>query len=261
MRRWFVITASVLLVLFVVGALAGDPEEPADRAAKTGETADPADPTPSASPTPDPADEARAEAARLFADGRYPAAVAVLEDAGLTDEAELTARRGAGALYKQARKALVVKRYSRARTIAVQARRLHRTVAIVTVIDLADTAIAEARAAARERRRLARIARDQRTCTTSEKATVRVGGGVPAGCADFAAVLEARRAAREAEEAAAAASQCDPNYEGACLDPNSSDYDCAGGSGDGPDYTGTVRVVGDDIHDLDRDGDGIACDA
>lgn len=53
---------------------------------------------------------------------------------------------------------------------------------------------------------------------------------------------------------------CDPNYAGACLDPNSYDYDCVGGSGDGPDYTGTVRVVGDDHFDLDRDGDGIGCD-
>ena len=55
--------------------------------------------------------------------------------------------------------------------------------------------------------------------------------------------------------------ECDPNYAGACLDPNSSDYDCEGGSGDGPDYTGMVEVVGDDPYDLDRDGDGIACDA
>ena len=54
---------------------------------------------------------------------------------------------------------------------------------------------------------------------------------------------------------------CDPNYEGACLDPNSPDYDCAGGSGNGPDYTGPVRVVGDDPHGLDRDGDGYACEA
>jgi hypothetical protein len=53
---------------------------------------------------------------------------------------------------------------------------------------------------------------------------------------------------------------CDPNYEGACLDPNSPDYDCEGGSGDGPDYTGRVEVVGDDHFDLDRDGDGIACE-
>ena len=54
---------------------------------------------------------------------------------------------------------------------------------------------------------------------------------------------------------------CDPNYEGACLKPNSPDYDCEGGSGNGPDYTGPVRVVGDDHYDLDRDGDGEACEA
>jgi hypothetical protein len=53
---------------------------------------------------------------------------------------------------------------------------------------------------------------------------------------------------------------CDPNYEGACLDPNSTDYDCEGGSGDGPDYTGPVTVVGDDHFGLDRDGDGSACE-
>jgi hypothetical protein len=53
---------------------------------------------------------------------------------------------------------------------------------------------------------------------------------------------------------------CDPNYTGACLDPSSPDYDCEGGSGDGPDYTGRVEVVGDDHFDLDRDGDGVACE-
>jgi hypothetical protein len=53
---------------------------------------------------------------------------------------------------------------------------------------------------------------------------------------------------------------CDPNYAGACLRPDSSDYDCEGGSGDGPDYTGYVEVVGDDHYDLDRDGDGVACE-
>ena len=55
-------------------------------------------------------------------------------------------------------------------------------------------------------------------------------------------------------------STCNPNYAGACLKPDSPDYDCAGGSGDGPDYTGTVRIVGVDEYDLDRDGDGIGCD-
>jgi hypothetical protein len=53
---------------------------------------------------------------------------------------------------------------------------------------------------------------------------------------------------------------CDPNYAGACLDPSSADYDCAGGSGNGPDYTGYVRVVGTDHYGLDADGDGVACE-
>lgn len=55
-------------------------------------------------------------------------------------------------------------------------------------------------------------------------------------------------------------SNCHPSYEGACLDPNSSDYDCAGGEGNGPDYTGMVRVVGPDDYGLDADGDGIGCE-
>ena len=54
--------------------------------------------------------------------------------------------------------------------------------------------------------------------------------------------------------------RCDPNYTGACV-PIAYDVDCAGGSGDGPAYVqGPVRVVGSDIYELDRDGDGIACD-
>ena len=57
------------------------------------------------------------------------------------------------------------------------------------------------------------------------------------------------------------ASNCDPNYAGACV-PVASDVDCAGGSGDGPAYVqGPVRVVGEDIYDLNRDDDNIACDS
>ena len=53
---------------------------------------------------------------------------------------------------------------------------------------------------------------------------------------------------------------CDPNYGGACV-PIDSDVDCAGGSGNGPSYVrGPVTVIGNDIYDLDRDGDGIGCD-
>jgi resuscitation-promoting factor RpfB len=54
--------------------------------------------------------------------------------------------------------------------------------------------------------------------------------------------------------------KCDPNYSGACV-PIASDVDCAGGGGNGPAYVqGPVRVIGTDIYDLDRDGDGIGCD-
>jgi hypothetical protein len=52
---------------------------------------------------------------------------------------------------------------------------------------------------------------------------------------------------------------CDPNYD-PCV-PIASDVDCAGGSGNGPAYVdGPVTVIGSDIYDLDRDGDGIACE-
>jgi endonuclease YncB( thermonuclease family) len=54
---------------------------------------------------------------------------------------------------------------------------------------------------------------------------------------------------------------CHPSYEGECLDPDLSDYDCASGSGNGPGYVyGTVEVVGYDEYELDRDGDGLGCE-
>jgi hypothetical protein len=39
-----------------------------------------------------------------------------------------------------------------------------------------------------------------------------------------------------------------------------SDYDCEGGSGNGPGYTGYVTVSGPDIYGLDGDGDGAGCE-
>lgn len=56
------------------------------------------------------------------------------------------------------------------------------------------------------------------------------------------------------------ASECHSSYAGVCV-PIASDVDCAGGSGNGPAYVhGPLQVVGADVYDLDRDGDGIACD-
>ncbi|HET8815083.1 MAG TPA: hypothetical protein VFM51_09030 [Solirubrobacterales bacterium] len=87
------------------------------------------------------------------------------------------------------------------------------------------------------------IARRQRAQLRAEEAQRRT-----------AEEVEAEEAVEEEE------GECDPNYSGACLDPYASDYDCAGGSGDGPEYTGSVTVVGEDHYGLDADSDGIGCE-
>lgn len=54
-------------------------------------------------------------------------------------------------------------------------------------------------------------------------------------------------------------SNCHPNYSG-CLKINAGDYDCAKGSGNGPNYTGPVEVYGADPFDLDRNNNGWGCE-
>lgn len=53
-------------------------------------------------------------------------------------------------------------------------------------------------------------------------------------------------------------SNCESGYS-PCLESGVGDYDCAGGPGNGPNYTGTVTVTGSDPFDLDRDRNGIGC--
>lgn len=54
---------------------------------------------------------------------------------------------------------------------------------------------------------------------------------------------------------------CHPSYPDVCLATNAGDYDCAGGSGNGPNYVrGPIRVLPPDPFGLDRDGDGIGCE-
>lgn len=56
------------------------------------------------------------------------------------------------------------------------------------------------------------------------------------------------------------ASNCNPNYT-PCVPNDPVDVDCKPGSGNGPSYVyGPVKVIGVDVYDLDRDGDGIGCD-
>jgi micrococcal nuclease len=48
--------------------------------------------------------------------------------------------------------------------------------------------------------------------------------------------------------------QCDPNYAGACIPPYPPDVDCGQLAANG------FQVVGVNVHGLDRDHDGIACE-
>src|SRR6266540_427898 len=57
------------------------------------------------------------------------------------------------------------------------------------------------------------------------------------------------------------ARNCDPAYPDACLHDGIGDYDCAGGSGNGPNYVeGPIRVLPPDPFGLDSDHDGIGCE-
>jgi hypothetical protein len=116
---------------------------------------------------------------------------------------------------------------------------------------------------AREERRLRRAeARERRQAARrrARRAAARELAREEARERREAEAREAVEAEERHEAVEAEASECDPNYVGACLDPNSYDYDCAGGSGDGPDYTGPVTVVGSDHYGLDADGDGQGCE-
>ena len=62
-----------------------------------------------------------------------------------------------------------------------------------------------------------------------------------------------------AEKETKPVSSCHPGYSG-CLKQNAGDYDCSGGSGNGPNYTGRVQVYGSDPFGLDRDNDGWGCE-
>ncbi len=68
---------------------------------------------------------------------------------------------------------------------------------------------------------------------------------------------EEQKAIEEAEQAQA----CDTSYEGECLKDGIGDYDCASGSGDGPNYVySEVTVVGPDVFGLDANGNGFGCE-
>jgi hypothetical protein len=66
-----------------------------------------------------------------------------------------------------------------------------------------------------------------------------------------------------AKAAPAPSSNCTPGYSPCLVYHGGADYDCAGGSGDGPYYTEpgrTYRVTGSDPYGLDADNDGYGCE-
>src|SRR5262245_44867415 len=120
---------------------------------------------------------------------------------------------------------------------------------------------AKARAAARAKARAAQIRKAKAAQARRARAARRKAPAARAARRKAAAAARAARrqaaAARAAQ--AAQASNCNPNYSG-CLDADAYDYDCEGESGDGPEYTGLVEVIGSDEYRLDADGDGVGCE-
>jgi hypothetical protein len=74
------------------------------------------------------------------------------------------------------------------------------------------------------------------------------------------AIPIATDAAAQSSHSSRTTRKCHPSYKLKCLKPNASDYDCIGGSGNGPYYTGLVKVVGRDVFRLDADHDGWGCE-
>lgn len=109
------------------------------------------------------------------------------------------------------------------------------------------------------RRHAARLRREARQAARRRQARHRAAEARAAEQREAQVRAEAETTEAKAVEEEAVSS-CDPNYSGACLDPAASDYDCEGGSGDGPYYTGEVTVVGSDPYGLDSDSDGIGCE-
>lgn len=108
--------------------------------------------------------------------------------------------------------------------------------------------------ASRARRRLALV------ITTAQARAESARGDNPVGQAQRESPASAQEGGRGVTGAGSDAN-CHPSYEGACLDPNVSDYDCEGGGGNGPRFVrGPIRVVGNDPFELDREGDGVACE-
>lgn len=115
---------------------------------------------------------------------------------------------------------------------------------------------AEAKAANAEAAKAAEAKAKKAKAAKAAKAKAAKAKAAKAKAAKAKAARAKAAKAKAAKERAA--EDCTAGYS-PCL-PAASDYDCSGGSGDGPEYVdGPVRVGGSDPYDLDRDGDGFGC--
>jgi hypothetical protein len=238
---WWQWVLGGIVCLLIVSAIFGGEDEPSSSDAtgqRASEESAAAETASEATTTTTPAQPAATAAdARAAVDrGAYAQAVELASPLG-TGTAGLIRNRIANRIARGALSAVQSGDRSRAKSLLARADRYPTT---------ASTRRARVSYRAAQARVVAR--REQRRLAAAQRASA------------LAAKKEAARVAA-AEEDEPAGSDCDSSYTGACLDPSSSDYDCEGGSGDGPSYTGTVQVVGDDHFDLDRDGDGTGCDS
>ena len=231
-RPWWHWALGAFAGLLILSALFGADDEKPAKAAATTTTAGTSTTTTGASPQAPPPAATIARARAAADDGRYAAAVSLATDVGASAR-DAISDRIANRIARRAAAAVRSGDLGQARARLAQAGRFPTTA--LTRTARASYRTAKARVAARALRARQAAAQRRRDAATARAAK--------------------RRAAREQ-----AASACDPSYAGACLNPSSADYDCEGGSGNGPDYTGTVQVVGDDHFDLDRDRDGTGCD-
>jgi ketosteroid isomerase-like protein len=253
-RPWWQWVLGAFVGLVILTAIFGaDDEQPARGAAA--DTTAPAAITTQTTPV-----GTIADARAAVDDDRYAAASVIARTAGAGAPAEIR-RRIANRIVRRSLAALARGDRARARALLAQA----QSYAATASARQARTSLraAQARAAARARARRAAVAqrRRDRAAQRAARATQREAARRDAARRETARSEAARReAAQRGATRRDAAAACDPNYAGACLKADSPDYDCEGGRGDGPDYTGLVHVVGADRFDLDRDGDGIGCD-
>lgn len=175
----------------------------------------------------------------IFADGASSQPVPT----ELREEAEATSKGGGAEELEAAEDAIAAAKQQAAEPLAQRAAAQEALADARRGLGGAKRVLARAEAGQRSfvRRVAALEAREQREAQRAE---------------ELAAREEEERLEEEEDELA---EQCHPSYD-PCLDPSQYDYDCEGGSGDGPAYTGTVTVSGYDEYGLDDDGDGIGCE-